>query len=1239
MKSRLTRRKRRIVLSDDEDEENMDCIQEKGEKKTIVEVSQNLTEEKVDKGVTIGDNDQRGSSNYIENYNDDDYPSRTLGNRRKKRNKVLLSESEEEELTKNDKISKEQLPDGLTRHMNITHETEEESRHEHWDKYGQESPRVRLCRGENLEQKIENVKGGGKNKGKLPQHRTKLRKGIKEEVDRLQMYEESVEEEEAILKEYEQKLREEGEDGDNWLVEDDEQINAEADVDIDNDSDENFIIQCSLNNTHEHTNDLKEEKVKQMLVHKDKVRVYINSKGIKFSSKRASKLIFYSLEIFAFDTFALLTEELEWGYSYKNKVGDNILMFLLRIFPTFIQLSSEERNQEGMGVKSLKNPEKLNTTLISDKIRYYELIEKVIHSYRKKNEFTHTNNDHQNFLHLAAQYVHDIYIVQILFNALEKFVPTKEKKSSSPEKSNSQGDVKGQFEVLMNQLDIVNVTPLFLACEYGNEYFVSLALRWKSGPSFSFSSSAYLRPLIEKDQNNVGQSFKNKKGAIGMKTNMEKRQNLLQDKIDYLLIKCDLPLERNHLLFISNKSTYPVDDLKSPSIVKSIKMAKKKFSAFCPVEYNSLAPFLVSHTKPMSGMNCLIMAIFAKSTIIVKEITNASSNLVLEAADNEGFTCLHYIAEIGLEPAILIPDISSKCPALLNRQDHLGRTPLHIASASGQTEAISILLSQGAKATVVDYEGWPPLLYSDFSGNRTCTSLLLQTDTAAQVLSLGKLLANLGESRKKSTKVENLIKSMITTPQYSSMLNTIIRGRPELLYSTFSFLLNEPKLLDTTNKKEYMIFYFQQLHLVISKFQGSMGIMNDHIIHIMEGTVQNKNVWAQLKQLCFQNKISENTQGKKSKLAIIDTDSKVPNQNMLMKLTSPNSLFQYKNGIGIGQGIDREILCVLASIVTDPDIGFLSKDNDGATYLPKLSKFHDENYEYERGSLVEDYRTLGLLLGHVLKTKKHLPIPFHPLFMTLICNESVSYHCLFDLDEELARSLHWIMDQELNADYDPIGDLELNFTWNDGTKDIPLVEDGQNIKVTILNREEYVNLITTRKIECYKKYATIIRESILTLWNFGLHDDSHREELLKLLRMFQGSEMAVVISGSFDVDISNLRENCTWEDLGKENINLSPSLCNDLKEWFWNYLEQLSQDDKALLLKFVTGSTAIPINGFKLLKPPFKVTIVPYIASESLPRAATCFNTLKLPRYPEKYLLEKNLMIAMRFGSEGFSFL
>ena len=44
--------------------------------------------------------------------------------------------------------------------------------------------------------------------------------------------------------------------------------------------------------------------------------------------------------------------------------------------------------------------------------------------------------------------------------------------------------------------------------------------------------------------------------------------------------------------------------------------------------------------------------------------------------------------------------------------------------------------------------------------------------------------------------------------------------------------------------------------------------------------------------------------------------------------------------------------------------------------------------------------------------------------------------------------------------------------------------------------------------------------------------------------------------------------------------------------WFWTIIEQFTQEEKGMLLQFVTGSSLLPQGGFKKLLPQFTIFMV-----------------------------------------------
>lgn len=86
--------------------------------------------------------------------------------------------------------------------------------------------------------------------------------------------------------------------------------------------------------------------------------------------------------------------------------------------------------------------------------------------------------------------------------------------------------------------------------------------------------------------------------------------------------------------------------------------------------------------------------------------------------------------------------------------------------------------------------------------------------------------------------------------------------------------------------------------------------------------------------------------------------------------------------------------------------------------------------------------------------------------------------------------------------------------------------------------------------------------------------------------------------------------------------------------WFWSIVEGFNQDLMNTFIQFVTGSPKIAVfNGN------FSITIEKVYDVNCLPVAHTCFNTLDLPEYSTRDILEKKLMTAICEGNNSFGIL
>ena len=132
--------------------------------------------------------------------------------------------------------------------------------------------------------------------------------------------------------------------------------------------------------------------------------------------------------------------------------------------------------------------------------------------------------------------------------------------------------------------------------------------------------------------------------------------------------------------------------------------------------------------------------------------------------------------------------------------------------------------------------------------------------------------------------------------------------------------------------------------------------------------------------------------------------------------------------------------------------------------------------------------------------------------------------------------------------------------------------------------------------------------------------------------MFSESELELIMCGLPSIDLDDLHANIEYRGWNQHSTAL---------EWLWSILYELNEEEKALLVLFVTGTSKIPLEGFKALQGanglhPF--TVQKAEGLDILPIAHTCFNTIDLPEYSSREAMKEKILYAIREGSQGFGF-
>jgi ubiquitin-protein ligase E3 C len=85
---------------------------------------------------------------------------------------------------------------------------------------------------------------------------------------------------------------------------------------------------------------------------------------------------------------------------------------------------------------------------------------------------------------------------------------------------------------------------------------------------------------------------------------------------------------------------------------------------------------------------------------------------------------------------------------------------------------------------------------------------------------------------------------------------------------------------------------------------------------------------------------------------------------------------------------------------------------------------------------------------------------------------------------------------------------------------------------------------------------------------------------------------------------------------------------------FWAVVDEFTEEEKSLLLKFVTSCERPSFLGFKDLQPPFTIRVT-HEGDGQLPVSHTCSNVLDLPAYSNRKVMREKMLYAIKAGA-GF---
>jgi E3 ubiquitin-protein ligase NEDD4 len=319
--------------------------------------------------------------------------------------------------------------------------------------------------------------------------------------------------------------------------------------------------------------------------------------------------------------------------------------------------------------------------------------------------------------------------------------------------------------------------------------------------------------------------------------------------------------------------------------------------------------------------------------------------------------------------------------------------------------------------------------------------------------------------------------------------------------------------------------------------------------------------------------------------------------------------FEGEDGLDYG-GVSREFFFLLSHQMFDPSYGLFeySAHDNYTLQINSASSVNPDHLSY--------FKFIGRCLGLAIFHRRFLDAYFVPSFYKMILSKKTTLADLESVDMELYKGLIWMLENDITDV------LEEDFTVTEDhfseIKTVELWPGGADIPVTEANKKEYVEAVVEYRItKRVQEQSEALREGFL--------------ELIppELITVFDERELELLVGGMSEIDMDDWIKYTDYRGYEKND---------QVVEWFWQCIRSWPTERKSRLLQFVTGTSRVPVDGFKGLQGsdgPRRFTLDKSGDPSQLPRSHTCFNRIDLPPYKDYESLERKLAFAIE-ETEGF---
>ncbi|XP_036171578.1 E3 ubiquitin-protein ligase SMURF1 isoform X3 [Myotis myotis] len=243
--------------------------------------------------------------------------------------------------------------------------------------------------------------------------------------------------------------------------------------------------------------------------------------------------------------------------------------------------------------------------------------------------------------------------------------------------------------------------------------------------------------------------------------------------------------------------------------------------------------------------------------------------------------------------------------------------------------------------------------------------------------------------------------------------------------------------------------------------------------------------------------------------------------------------FRGEEGLDYG-GVAREWLYLLCHEMLNPYYGLFqySTDNIYMLQINPDSSINPDHLSY--------FHFVGRIMGLAVFHGHYINGGFTVPFYKQLLGKPIQLSDLESVDPELHKSLVWILENDITPVLDHTFCVEHNAFGR--ILQHELKPNGRNVPVTEENKKEYVRPVMVPVIH---------------------------------LEMTASTSPQLIIGGLDKIDLSDWKSNTRLKHCAADS---------NIVRWFWQAVETFDEERRARLLQFVTGSTRVPLQGFKALQ-------------------------------------------------------